>query len=209
MSPATAPRWSFAVIMTAIALYHLARLARSRWHRRRCDADVELTHAAMGLTMAVMAAGNLSVGTSGRLAAVFAVPTLWFGVRTVHSYVMSGPQAMGRHFRQCVGCAAMLFMLAGSATTAGAAALAHTGRANAPMPDMAMASTGASAAHRLIAGTLAAAILAVTLGTLAANRRTGPRPPATEPGGVATPTLAAGCQFAMNAAAVCMLVNFL
>jgi uncharacterized protein DUF5134 len=176
-------RWLFAAAMIGVALFHVVRLAASRDRHRPDGVDVELTHAAMGVVMTVMLIGVLAPSDSRRLALVFLAPLLWFVWRGLHSFVMHGARAVGPPVRHVVGCAAMVYMLV-VLSTAGPA-----------MPGMSMAAP--SSASPLVAGSLLIATVAVAGWTLARPRVVGLP---------AAPALAAGCQLAMNAATVYMLV---
>ncbi len=149
---------------------------RSRSHRR----DADLTHAAMGVVMSVMLIGVLAPSDSRRLALAFAAPLLWFVWRGMYGYVMDGVRALGPPIRLVVGCAAMVYMLAVPST------------ATPSMSRMTM-----SAGSPTVVGALLVATLGVAAWTVTRPATVGlPR----------TPALAAGCQLAMNAATVYMLM---
>jgi hypothetical protein len=179
-------RWAFAAAMIGVAIFHITRLLASRARHGPDRADAELTHVAMGVVMTAMLLGVLAPIESRRLAMLFALPLVWFVWRGVHSYVLDGPRAVGAPTRHVVGCAAMVYMLV---AVSGASTAVST------MPGMSMASTSHSLP--IVPGTLLLATLAVAVSTVVRPRTVGLP---------ATPALAAGCQLAMNAATVYMLM---
>jgi Domain of unknown function (DUF5134) len=181
-------RWALAAAMIAVVVYHLARLAESRLGRHPARFDVELTHAAMGVVMTVMLVGSLAASDGRRLAMLFAAPLVWFIWRGMHSYVMDGPRAVGMPARQVIGCAAMVYMLI-ALTGASSAATAVSG--------MSMPATASPVPSPLLAGLLAVATLGVAGWTVMRARTTGAS---------VRPALTVGCQLAMNATTVYMLV---
>jgi hypothetical protein len=186
-----APRWLAVVAMVGVVLFHALRLVRAGARRRHADVADELTHTAMGLVMVVMLAGALSPADSRRLAVVFLAPLAWFAWRVLHSYVMDGAAGVGGPARQTVGCAAMVYALI---------VLSSAG-ASAAMPGMAMSAPAMSApavpAASLLTIALVAASVAVAAVTVVRPRVVGLP---------TTPALAAGCQVAMSASMVYMLV---
>jgi hypothetical protein len=177
-------QWTFAVAMVAVAVFHLARLARPHW-LRGTSRDVELAHAAMGAVMVWMLVGPLSAASSDRLAVLCLVPAAWFAWRALHSYVMDGLGAGGPTAVQIVGPAAMAYML----LAFGAATPMGTG--------MAMPGSSRGLASPVLAGVFVLATVGVAAWTVARQR--GHR-------GAAVPVLNTGCQLAMSATTVCMLV---
>lgn len=173
-------RWVFAAAMLGVAVFHLVRLVSSR---RRHRPDAEFTHAAMAVVMTVMLVGVLAPANGRLLALCFAAPLGWFVWRGLHSFVMDGVRTVGAPVRLVVGCAAMVYMLVALAA------------ASTSMPGMAMPSAS------LLSPVIAGALLVATLGVAA---WTVTRPVAV--GLPSRPALAAGCQLAMNAATVYMLV---
>lgn len=143
-------QWLLVVVMLGVSGYHLTRLAAGR---RRAAVVVDVTHLAMGVVMATMLAGRLAAADAHLLALGFAVPTLWFAVRAVHAYVMSGPRGAVPPLGQTIGCAAMVYMLAGAerpmagmvmpAGSSVVTALLVTGLAVACVPSLARPSVGA------------------------------------------------------------------
>ena len=115
------PSRAFAVVMIVTALYHLGRLVAARAARRLESVDVDATHTAMGVGMAVMLVGWLTPGASHWWAAGFAIPTAWFGWRAAQGGLRDGARFVGNHLRQAVASGAMLFMLLAVAVTAGTA----------------------------------------------------------------------------------------
>ncbi|GAB3377190.1 DUF5134 domain-containing protein [Amycolatopsis echigonensis] len=194
------PAWLsgiFVALMTATSLFYAGRILLARILRRRTEFDVDLTHAAMGATMAVMLGGALSPGTAGILAVGAAVPTLWFAWRSVRRYVLADALAARHNAQQAVTPGAMLYMLVGIAVI-GSASATHPS-----MPGMAgHGQTGSLAVDslRLFAPMLAIPMLAVVVFTARRLRQQGTVPPtATSPEtGVLAPALAVGCQLAMS-----------
>jgi hypothetical protein len=179
-------RWSLAALMIGITCYHLVRLIRVA-AARRGEADVDLTHAAMGVAMALMLVGALTSGASRVWALVFVAPTLWFVGRSLVGYVRLGLAAVGGPVRQTVVSAAMLVML----LVAGAPA------ARAGSAPMVMPSTSAAGGNVLVLA-LVAGVAAVAISTAARLRtRTG------------SSLVNPGCQLAMNVTTVYMLLLLL
>jgi hypothetical protein len=171
-------RWLCAAAMIGVVLFHVVRLVSAR--ARGVRPDAELAHAAMGAVMAVMLVGVLGPSDGRLLAVGFAASLVWFVWRGLHSFVMDGARAVGAPVRLVVGCAAMVYMLV---------VLSLAGPS---MPGMTMPVGSPALVVTLLVATLGVAawtlIRPVALGL--------PRSPA----------LAAGCQLAMNAATVYMLV---
>jgi hypothetical protein len=200
----TAPgwlEWTLAALMVAVALFHVGRLPV--WHRqrqaRRLLCDVEVSHALTGTVMALMLAGSMAPVDGARLALVFAVPTWWFLSRAVHEYLVAGPgQRAGALAGQVIASAGMVYMLVMMQRTG------HVSAAGAmPMHAGAIDSVGSAAAVRgmLIAGTVATAVWATRSTRL-------PWPDAVTRGGaMRRSALTVGCQVAMNATTVYMLIS--
>jgi Domain of unknown function (DUF5134) len=183
-------RWSLAALMIAITCYHLVRLAAER----RDEADVDLTHAAMGVAMALMLVGALTSGASRVWALAFVAPTLWFVGRSLVGYIRLGLglglAAVGGPVRQTVVSASMLVML-----LVGGAPAARAGTSPMAMPGM-------SGAHvtggNVLVLALAAGVAAVAISTASRLRpRTG------------SSLVNPGCQLAMNVTTVYMLLLLL
>jgi Domain of unknown function (DUF5134) len=202
MSGAPWLRWSLATVMIAIALYHGVRLVAAHRRGRHSEADVDLTHAAMGSAMAMMLFGALSLRTSHFWAMAFTAPALWFVLRALLTYVRRGAQAMGHPLRQAVLSVAMLFMLlaAGTPVTAGSAWASMQGMTM--TPGRLGASTPVDPAPTLL---LVAAVAAVAIWTAAALRRRGDRTGCAADVAIA-PRMTAGCQLAMNVTTIYMLL---
>ena len=205
-------RWMLAVAMIAVALYHLARLAADGWRRVRPPAsigigarvgvddpiavDVELTHAAMGTTMTVMMLDAVAPAGVHSLALAFLVALLWFAARTVHGYATAGRGSAGISARQVIGCAAMAYMLL--VLTAPSAAAGHMTGA---MGGMSMAGAGSSVLTTLSSPLFRVLVAGATVGaagwTIARMRVRA----------VASgPAVSLGCQLAVSATTVFMLV---
>jgi hypothetical protein len=120
---------------------------------------------------------------------------LWFVVRTIRNYVVSGPRSADVVARQVIACGAMAYML-----------LAVTGPSIGPsmssaMSGMSMAGSGSSAFSALSSPALRLIVIVVIVGlcawTLARQREHS----------VATgPVLGVGCQLAVNATTIYMLI---
>ncbi|BEP13554.1 hypothetical protein acdb102_18650 [Acidothermaceae bacterium B102] len=186
MAGASWLRWSLAALMIAITCYHLVRVAAAR----RDEADVDLTHAAMGVAMALMLVGALTSGASRAWALVFVAPTLWFVGRSLVGYIRLGLAAVGGPLRQTVVSAAMLVML----LVAGAPA-ARAGSSPMAMPSM---GSSATAGGNVLVLALVAGVAAVAISTASRLRpRTG------------SSLVNPGCQLAMNVTTVYMLLLLL
>ena len=174
------PTWltrTLAAVMLAVALYHAARIVRSRTRGARIDVD--LAHLGMGAAMALMLLVPLSPAWSAGWALGFAAPTLWFGWRTMREYVFGGVQAAARDVPHALACAAMLYMLAVRAV---------------PGPDMAAMSMPGSSGSPVLAVPFAVLMLDVATRNAARLRQL-----------ASSPALVHGCQFAMSSTMVYML----
>lgn len=205
-------RWVLATAMLVTAVYHIGRIAMARPPRRRCDLDVDMTHAAMSVGMSLMLVGSL--GAHGNIVwlAVFAAATLWFVVRTTHGYVMHGVTTAGPHAREALGCAVMLGMLAITAVATAHAGLVRFGAND--MAGMAMPRGSSTADTHVITAALLLVMVGVSIWTAAglSPARRGSLAWATvDAPRVQTraPNLTAGCQLATNATAVYMLALML
>ena len=176
-------RWSLAALMIAITCYHLVRVAA----RRRDEADVDLTQAAMGVAMSLMLVGALTTGASRAWALGFVAPTLWFVGRSLMGYIRLGLAAVGGPLRQTVVSAAMLVML----LVAGAVP-ARAGTPPMAVPSMGSAATTGGSALVLA---LVAGVAAVAVSTASQLR---PR--------AGSSLVRPGCQLAMNVTTVYMLL---
>jgi hypothetical protein len=208
--------WILAGAMIATAGYHAGRMVAARVRCRRCEADVDVTHAVMGVAMSLMLVGSLTPGASLRWAMAFAIPAVWFVCRGVHAYVMDGGgQAFGQHVRQGVGCAAMLYMVLATAATGpsaahGMAGMHTSGAATGPAQGWATATAGLIPSRQLDV-LLAVATAGVAIWTwrliwsAGRARLATTRPPNTE----LAPAVTAGCQLAMNVTTIYMLALML
>jgi hypothetical protein len=206
--------WTLTAVMVVVALYHVGRVAgtvlrRPGGVRSRRELDVDLTHATMGVAMALMLVGDLGAGMDERLAVAFVVPATWFVWRAVHDYVMDGPRAVGHHARQAAGCVAMVYMLRAAAIVSSShpppvsSMSGMTGMAGMTMSGMSASSP--SAAIRAAGVLVLVAMSAVAGQNLHAMvRRTlrrDARPTCSDRG----PAVAESCQLVMNVTAVLML----
>jgi hypothetical protein len=196
MSGASWLRWSLAVLMAAIALYHVVRLVAAHRRRHYGEADVDLTHAAMGSAMAMMLVGAVSLRTSQLWAAGFAGIAAWFVLRTLLGYVRAGAGAVMPPLRQSVLSGAMLLMLLAATTPAAG------GAGSTLMRGMAMSDAGAS--DRGLLFLVAAVVAIVAIGTAAGLAPRSRQAAASD--GTLAPRMTAACQLAMNATTVYMLL---
>jgi hypothetical protein len=186
-------RWTLALAMVAVALFHTGRLVVSAVRRLPSEAAVDVTQAVMGAAMAVMLVGRLGEQSSRAAAVVFGGALGWFVARGVRE-VRAGRRA---HVRHAAGHAALLvamvFMLA-TAWTVPAAAMDGMVMDGHHMTHGGEGGFGASAfvALVLIVGAAAAGITAPYGRVLAV-----------------APTATASCQVAMSIATVYMLAAML
>jgi len=202
------PAWlssTFAALMAATSLFHAGRIPLARVLRRRTEYDVDLTHAAMGATMAAMLVGTLSPGAAGILAVGATVPTLWFGWRSVRLCALADTSAAGHRAMQAVTSGAMVYMLVGIALIGSTSAMHH---AMTGMAGLGQTSSFAANSLRLFAAMLAVPMLAVVVFTARRLRQQiTVRPTAASPEArVLAPVLSVGCQFAMSVVTTYMLV---
>lgn len=193
--------------MIATAIYHLGRLVASQ-RTRRSELDVDLTHAAMGIVMAIMLVGSLTPVASRWWAVAFAVPTLWFGWRSLHSCVLEGARAVGRTLPQALSCTVMLYMLIPAATSA-AAQSPTTKMAGMHMAGMAMSGErddASLARGQVLDILLVVAMLGVATWTATTLARRARSSASCSRDGTLTPTLTASCHLAMNVTTVYMLM---
>jgi hypothetical protein len=180
------PTWlsrTFAAVMIAVALYHAARIVRSRMRAHPIRYDVDLTHLGMGVAMATMLLATLSRPWSTAWAIAFAVPTLWFAWCGARTFVFDGAHAAIRDGPHALACGAMLYMLAVRAV---------------PSPDMAGMSMPGTSGSSFVALPFAMLMLGVATQNAARLRQ-----PAS------SPALAHGCQLAMSSTMVYMLATML
>lgn len=109
------------VLMVAVTAYHLVRLASGRRGRR---IGVDLTHAPMGVVMALMLAGGLGAGGARLLLGCFTVAAAWCAVRAVRTYVLAGAPAAAPGALQTLPVLAMVYMLAVTAAPRSATGMA-------------------------------------------------------------------------------------
>jgi hypothetical protein len=222
VSAAEAVRWGCAAAMMAVAAYHGGRLPAARLLERRVEADVDLSHSAMGVAMTLMLVSSPGPASARAWSAVLAVPTLWFAGRAGYRHVVLG-RPVGPELRQVVLGAAMLYMIlaAGPLPRVGAPAMQMTG----------MQMTAGSGPALLMAGptslTLDVVLLAATAAVLAWTalgllrgfrgdsghgqlRTAGARVHLTGlRSAPLAPALTASCQLAMSATTAYMLVQLL
>jgi hypothetical protein len=185
--------------VTGYHLYHLSPFAGRGGHQRRIDVD--LSHALMGGLMVWMLRRDLPGGAGPWLVAGLAGTTAWFVVAGVRRYVLDGPGEVGREAVQVAVFAAMTYLAALAAGLSLPSADVSGGLVppTSSMPGMVMPAGGS--AQRLLAGLLLAAVLLAAAWTVRTGAR---RTRADRPDRVAT-----GCQLAMDAATVYMLLALL
>jgi hypothetical protein len=212
------PTWLsriLAAVMIAVALYHGARLVVPRMRSRSGQHDVDLTHLAMGVAMALILLAALSSTWSVSWGLAFAGATVWFTWQSMRVFVFDGVRAVGAHLPHALGCAAMIYMLlvlAGGGTGAGASAGASTGTGASAMPDMVMAAASVPGAGGPSGAALPWSILAMPLlvvmgGVAALNVAQLRHTAASRHSGA--PVLAGGCRLAMTGTMIYMLVMVL
>lgn len=103
----------FAVAMVGVACFHAGRLVLAAWRRRPTEADVDVVHAAMGVSMAGMLTGWLTGPWNDVWTAAFAASTLWFGRKLVRRVGGSRPEEplVAHDLPHFVASAVMLSML--------------------------------------------------------------------------------------------------
>ncbi len=198
-----APDWVrriLAVAMIGVAMYHLSRLAIFR--RSGLDpkptvvqVDVELTHVAMGSAMALMVSDTLAPDDLRGLVLVFVVPMFWFLLRTVRGYVRGGPKLADIAARQVIACAAMAYMLLAVAGTPMRPGF------GAGMNGMSMGTSVSPALSAFSSPILRLVVIVAIAGlcawTVARHRAHAPS---------AGPAMGVGCQLAVNATTIFMLI---
>jgi hypothetical protein len=109
---------SLAVVMLATAAYCGGRLVLPPLRAvSRRDRDADVAHVAMALAMAAMLTGVAAPVWNGPVVLLFAVPAIWFAVRSVHGLRTAG-SLLGRHCsggaighaQLCVASVAMVYM---------------------------------------------------------------------------------------------------
>jgi Domain of unknown function (DUF5134) len=101
-----------ALAMVAVACFHATRLTLAVWWRRPTEADVDIVHTVMGVSMAGMLTGWLSGAWNDAWMVVFATAAVWFGRGLVSK--LSGARAgaaVSHHLPHFVVSAVMLYML--------------------------------------------------------------------------------------------------
>ena len=176
-------RWILVGLLLGVATYHLLRLLSGRWRRNSGKIYQELTHLITAAAMTAMLVGALAPAGDRLLTIMFGASAVWFAASSIHSYIVYGPATLGARAQLVAGCTAMTYMLT---------ALEHRN----PMASMGAHSIPSAPLTVLFVG----AIAAVTVVSLRDLR-------ACPTGLGARPALAAGCQLAMNATTVFMLVS--
>jgi hypothetical protein len=105
-------RWTLALAMVAVAVFHTGRLAVSASRRLPSEAAVDVIQAVMGTAMTVMLVGRLDEQSARAAAVGFGAALGWFVARGVRE-VRAGRRAHVRHAAgHAVLLVAMVFMLA-------------------------------------------------------------------------------------------------
>jgi hypothetical protein len=102
-----------AVAMIGVVCFHAGRLVLAVRLRRPTEADVDVVHAAMGVSMAGMLTGWLTGSWNDVWTVAFAASSVWFGLRLVRGVSgsgLGGPLA-SHHLPHFVASAVMLSML--------------------------------------------------------------------------------------------------
>jgi hypothetical protein len=181
------PTWltrALGAAMIAVALYHAARMVRTRKRTHPFRYDVDLTHLGMGVVMALMLGAALRPPWSAASGMAFAVPAAWFGWRSMRAYVLDGARAALGDLPHALACAAMLCMLAASAV---------------PGADMAGMSMPGTSGSSVVGVALVVLMVGVAIGSAARLRQLAGPPRA----------LARGCELAMGSTMVYMLAAML
>ena len=127
------PAWildAFAAIMLAVAAVSAARLVAARaWSQPAADADIDVAHVLMGIAMAGMLTGALRTLPNAAWAAIFAVVTVWFGLRVAAEAARRriSDLSASHHLPHLVHGAAMVYMFAAFRTPSGATGSATDG----------------------------------------------------------------------------------
>ena len=127
------PAWIldiFAAIMLVVAALGAGRLIAARsWARPSGTADIDAAHVLMGVAMAGMLASTLTILPNGAWVVVFAVVTVWFGVRVAAEARLrgTGSPAAGHYLPHLLHAAAMVYMFAAFRTPSGATGSATDG----------------------------------------------------------------------------------
>ena len=186
------PTWlsrALAALMVAVALYHAARLVVPRMRPSR--RDVDLTHLAMGVVMALMLIASLSSRWMLGWALAFAVPAVWFTWQSMYVYVFDGVRGVWAHLPHALACATMVYLL-----------VPVPGAGAASMPGMSVPSRATVfAVPLLIVMCGVVALNVAALNAEQARRQTAARR--------RNPGLADGCRLAMSSTMVYMLVMVL
>ncbi len=203
MTSALGPGWALAGVMVTITGHHLTHVARSLRSGRRAALDIDLTHAAMGVVMAIMLVGSLTSRAAAGWAIGFTVATGWFAGRTLRSYFRDSPRSVAPPLAQTLTGVAMVYMLAGTATAGGSASGAEAaGMDLGGMNMTGMAPDGGTPSFT--AGWLTIVVIAASIGVVIWTA--GRLRPAVATAGSGPGAVAASCQLAMSVTTVYMLV---
>lgn len=110
------PAWLddlLAVVMVAIAVYEVGRLSVAWATNRPSERDVDVFHLAMGISMAGMLTGHLSLFAAQAWAVLFGAATVWFACRVPWSVAAStnASTSLGHRLTHVVSSVAMVYML--------------------------------------------------------------------------------------------------
>lgn len=205
-------------MMVAVAGVHASRLLR-RPPRSGCGTvDVDLTHTAMGVAMALMLLIALPVSIWDGLAVLFALSTLWFVGRATRAHVLRLPGGAVEDGCQVAIGVAMVYMLTidvSAGMSAGTPVDLH-GAAGQTMPGMGGAPGPGGLGSTPYSGLALLLVLLMVLVSgwflirLAGRLRPGRTDPTgretTGATGVLSPTVALACHLAMSSTTVYLLV---
>ena len=103
---------AFAAVMVLTATYCASRFVTSRRRDRAIEFDTDAMHAAMGVAMAGMLTGLLSLRSYRVWEVIFGFGAIWFGWRSVQAALRPRGQVgtAGHHLQHFVACGVMLYM---------------------------------------------------------------------------------------------------
>jgi hypothetical protein len=110
------PAWLddlLALVMVAIAVYEVGRLSVAWAINRPSERDVDVFHLAMGISMAGMLTGHLSLFAAQAWAVLFGAAAVWFACRVPWSVAAStnASTSLGHRLTHVVSSVAMVYML--------------------------------------------------------------------------------------------------
>jgi hypothetical protein len=211
MPPVDWERWFLATVMIAIAIYHLGRPVAAELWSRRVELVTDLSHAAMGSTMALMLLTPLTAQADHLWSGLFLFCSLWFIARSLRLWRTTGRAAVARPAGEALLSAAMVVMLADSSMSEAGSGVG----ARSPMDSMAgltRSSTGTSdlvlaATSRPVVAVLLLALALATIANFRTESRSSTSSCSVELGRPAcAPTVTAYCGVVMSAISGYMLI---